>query len=288
MTQTSESAGQIGTIKDDTDQKPVLLHQMQRITHLFSSTWLLCILVGVIALGFNLYRLGDPSIWYDEAFSVELARQPLPLLWHIISGPEPNMELYYLFLHFWLGLIGALGLHATEFVVRLPSAVFAALSTVAVFLLGRRFIGTIAGVAGASLYLLNDLQLVYAQQTRAYSLQLLLICIAWYALLSALTTPSRRWWACYIVATTLAVYAHLFSILILLAQLVMFAGLLILPGERQNSLRRLPGLLVSLVITGVLIIPMLLVSRNGSKTDWLPIPHLSDVYHLFLTISASS
>ena len=90
MTQTSESAGQIGTIKDDTDQKPVLLHQMQRITHLFSSTWLLCILIGVIALGFNLYRLGSPSIWYDEAFSVELARQPLPLLWHIIWGQEPS------------------------------------------------------------------------------------------------------------------------------------------------------------------------------------------------------
>ncbi len=284
MTQVRNNKEQTSLVKDQVALPSRLHHLGQRIP----ASLVLGGVLFVVALGFDLYRLGNPSIWYDEAFSVELARLPLPLLWHIISGPEPNMELYYLFLHFWLGLIGALGLHATEFVVRLPSAVFAALSTVAVFLLGRRFIGTIAGVAGASLYLLNDLQLVYAQQTRAYSLQLLLICIAWYALLSALTTPSRRWWACYIVATTLAVYAHLFSILILLAQLVMFAGLLILPGERQNSLRRLPGLLVSLVITGVLIIPMLLVSRNGSKTDWLPIPHLSDVYHLFLTISASS
>jgi 4-amino-4-deoxy-L-arabinose transferase-like glycosyltransferase len=265
-----------------------LAPRLQRIGRLISAPLLLACVLFVVALGFDLYRLGAPSIWYDEAFSVELARLPLPQLWHIIFGPEPNMELYYLFLHFWLGLTGALGLHATEFVVRLPSAVFAALSTVVVFLLGRRFIGTVVGFAGAGFYLLNDLQLVYAQQTRAYSLQLLLICIAWYALLSALATPSRRWWACYIVATTLAVYTHLFSILILLAQLVMFAGLLILPGERQKSLRRLPGLLLSLAITGVLIIPMLLVSRNGSKTGWLPIPHLSDVYHLFLTISANS
>src|SRR5437870_13830312 len=151
MTQTSESAGQIGAMKDDTDQKPVLLHQMQRITHLFSSTWLLCILIGVIALGFNLYRLGSPSIWYDEAFSVELARQPLPLLWHIIWGPEPNMELYYLFLHFWLVLTGFLGLHPTEFVVRFPSAIFAALSSVIVFLLGRRFLGITAGIVGAEI-----------------------------------------------------------------------------------------------------------------------------------------
>ncbi|HEV2661446.1 MAG TPA: glycosyltransferase family 39 protein [Ktedonobacteraceae bacterium] len=265
-----------------------LLPRLQRIGRFLSAPLFLACMLFFVALGFDLYRLGAPSIWYDEAFSVELARLPLPQLWHIISGPEPNMELYYLFLHFWLGLTGALCLHATEFVVRLPSAVFAALSTVVVFLLGRRFIGTIAGFAGAGFYLLNNLQLVYAQQTRAYSLQLLLICIAWYALLSALSTPSRRWWACYIVATTLAVYTHLFSVLILLAQVVMFAGLLILPGERQKSLRRLRGFLLSLAITGVLIIPMLLVSRNGSKTGWLPIPHLSDVYHLLLTISANS
>src|SRR5207244_637105 len=205
---------------------------MQRITHLFSSTWLLYILIGVIALGFNLYRLGSPSIWYDEAFSVELARQPLPLLWHIIWGPEPNMELYYLFLHFWLGFTGFLGLHPIEFVVRFPSAVFAALSSVMVFLLGRCFLGITAGIVGAGLYLLDDLQLLYAQQTRSYSLQLLLVCIAWYALFVVLTqeTPQKRWWACFIGATTLAVYAHLFSVLILLAQVVAFGGLLILPG----------------------------------------------------------
>src|ERR1700738_1938271 len=59
-----------------------------------------------LALGFNLYRLGTPSIWFDEAFSVELARQPLPLLWHIIFGLEPNMELYYLLLHGWLAVTG--------------------------------------------------------------------------------------------------------------------------------------------------------------------------------------
>src|SRR5713226_4321396 len=64
-----------------------------------------------ISLGFDLYRLGVPSIWFDEAFSVELARQPLPLLWHIIFGSEPNMELYYLLLHGWLAVTGMLGQH---------------------------------------------------------------------------------------------------------------------------------------------------------------------------------
>src|SRR6266705_624320 len=293
MTQTSGAIGQTSEVKQSQDakQKSTFIHRMQRLVPFISSTWLLCILIGVIALGFNLYRLGSPSIWYDEAFSVELARQPLPLLWHIIWGPEPNMELYYLFLHFWLGFTGFLGLHPTEFLVRFPSAIFAALSSVMVFLLGRRFLGLTAAIVGAGLYLLNDLQLTYAQQTRAYSLQLLLICIAWYALFAALTQAShqKRWWACFIAATTLAIYAHLFSLVILLAQLVAFAGLLILPGPwRARACQQWLAFVASLFSIGVLTIPMLLVSSHGSKTGWLFAPRMQDIYTLFLTISANS
>jgi mannosyltransferase len=293
MTQTSGKVGESDAIKSSgqTRQKPALQEMKQRLAHYFSSNWVLCILVAAVALAFDLYRLGTPGIWFDEAFSVELARQPLPLLWHIIWGPEPNMELYYLFLHFWLGFTGLLGLHPTEFVVRFPSAIFAALSSVMVFLLGRRYLGITAGIVGAGLYLLNDLQLTYAQQTRAYSLQLLLICITWFALFEALTQTShqKRWWACFIAATALAVYAHLFSLIILLAQVVAIAGLLILPGPwRARAHQQWPAFVVSLLSIGLLIIPMLLVSSHGSKTEWLLAPHLQDIYTLFLTISANS
>src|SRR5438067_13008678 len=119
-------------------------HSIGRLGRLASSNWLLSLLLFVIAMGFNLYRLGAPSIWFDEAFSVELARQPLPLLWHIIFGLEPNMELYYLLLHGWLAVTGMLGQHSTEFVVRLPSAIFADLSTVVVFLIGTRYLSITA------------------------------------------------------------------------------------------------------------------------------------------------
>src|SRR5256884_8507973 len=140
--------------------------------------WLSCMLIGGIALGFNLYRLGTPSIWFDEAFSVELARQPLPLLWHIIFGLEPNMELYYLLLHGWLAVTGMLGQHSTEFVVRLPSAIFAALSTVVVFLLGRRFLTMPAGLVAAGVFFFNKLQIVFSQQDPPYKLSIFFSCIS--------------------------------------------------------------------------------------------------------------
>src|SRR5260370_12727100 len=57
---------------------------------------------------------------------------------------------------------------------------------------------------------------------------------------------------------------------------------------RAKARRRLIAFIASLVSIGVLTIPMLLVSLHGSKTGWLPSPHLRDIYNLFLTISAHS
>jgi mannosyltransferase len=284
VTQASRDVEQRGSTDRTTHTSQTLL---QHIAQRLPQRLLLCVVLCVIALGFNLYRLGVPSIWFDEAFSVELARQPLPLLWHIIFDLEPNMELYYLFLHFWLGLTALFGLHATEFVVRLPSAIFAALSVGVVFLWGQRFLNTTAGVVGAALYLLNYLQLIYAQQTRAYSLQLLLTCLAWYALFAALTsiTHARRWWIFYTIATVLAIYTHIFSGLILISQLVAVTGILLASKQRRAATPpHFKALVICLVAVAILIIPMLLVSLQGAKTGWLPIPHRQDLIGLFLIL----
>src|SRR5579859_4678084 len=325
MTQADSTTGAQG---DSNPSPPARKRAWQGFSGLASTPRHLIIgaVLFVLSLCFNLYRLGTPSIWFDEAFSVELARHPVLQIWQIIFGPEPNMELYYLFLHYWLALTGYLGLNPTEFIVRFPSAIFAALSTVAVFSLGRRYLGLLVGTIGSLLYLLNFLQLYYDLQTRAYGMQLFLICVSWYALLTALshrTSPLEGardkqlgsstvfWWGIYVLSTVLAVYAHLFSILIICAQFCAVVGLLLFSraggpegdfdeGEAhkgQRSTRRgmkpdYEGRMgawppqvrkqiipfgISLVATGVLSIPMLLVSMQGAKTGWLPLPHLHDL-----------
>ena len=254
-----------------------------------SPYWLAGPLLVIAALALNLYNLGKPSLWFDEAFSAELARQPLPSLWHIIWGPEPNMELYYIFLHFWLRAVTFVGLQQTEFIVRFPSAVFAALSVFFVFLLGKRYLGRRVGLFVALLYLINYEVLIYAQQARSYALQLLLLCISWYALLHFCTEEKhgKRWLIVYAISAVLSMYAHLFSVFVLIAQWLAVAGLLILPGQwRALVRRRIPAFVASIFAIGVLVIPLLLVSRQGGRTSWLPVPHLGDIYQLFIAIVA--
>ncbi len=298
MTQASGDLRKVEEDQDCTDsrEQATLLTRLQSMliatSRFFASHyWILCVLIGGVALAFNLFRLGSKSMWFDEVLSVERARQSLPVLWQIIFATQPNMAFYYIFLHFWLGFTSLLGLNPTEFVVRFPSAIFAALSSVIIFLLGRRFLGLAAGLVGASLYLLNDLELVYAQETRSYALQLLLICITWYAFFAILTAESRqkRWWACYAIVTIVAIYTQLFSLLILAAQVVTFGGLALLPGLwRSKARQQLRSFFISLVSIFVFIIPLLYASRHGSKTGWLPIPQPMDIYLLFLTICANS
>ncbi|HET8913213.1 MAG TPA: glycosyltransferase family 39 protein [Ktedonobacteraceae bacterium] len=252
------------------------------------TTWIIGTLLGIVAMGFNLYRLGTPSMWFDEILSVERSRQSLPVLLKIVTTAQANMAFYYFFLHFWLRMTQSFGLLPTEFVVRLPSAIFAALATIVVFLLGRRFIGTWGGIVAALLFLLNDLQLIYAQETRSYALELVLNCLAWYALFATLSqqTARKRWWACFIATMTIAVYSHLFSMLILFSQGIAVLGLLFLPTPwRFNVRAQFRAIVAGFGLTSLLIIPLILDIHDATRTEWIPVPRLIDITHLFYTIT---
>jgi 4-amino-4-deoxy-L-arabinose transferase-like glycosyltransferase len=245
-------------------------------------------LLGV-ALALNLYRLGTPPLWYDEALSVSFARGPLHGL--LATFPAAHMVVYYTILFGWIHALAAFGVTTNEILARLPSAIFAALSVGVVFALGQRFANSLAGAVAAMLYLLNFYQLQSAQTARAYSLQLLLVCVAWYAWLALVSRDvGRRWWVVYVVASILACLAQLMTLFSLLAQTLVFAGLLIAPSPwRDRARSRLLGMISSLVAISGAILPFLYTSMHAPrKTLWVPIPRLPDVRHLYVAYLSSN
>lgn len=257
-------------------------------------TVLICFALFLVAMGFNLYRIGDPSIWFDEALSVNRAQQSLPVLLKIVSFTQPNMALYYLLLHFWLSFVSLFGVHATEAVVRFPSALFSALDSLILYFMARRFFGSLIAVFATAIYLLNTLQLTYAQETRSYTLQILFLSLSWYALCVLFSSDlsrkrARNWWICFVLSSALAMYSQLFTELVLATQALAIVVLFIVPNAWRARIRQqIRPLIVSWVCIGILIAPILYASRVGSKTGWLPIPHPADLYNLFLTITAQS
>jgi mannosyltransferase len=242
--------------------------------------------IACLGLALTLFQLGGPSLWMDEAFSVELARKPLSTLWLVSSsGGEANMVLYYLILHGWLSLLSFLGIPALEFAVRLPSALFASASAVVVFLLGRKYVSQLVGGLAAVLFLLNSYVLTTAQFTRSYSLQLLLVTLSWYALLAALTAERRAWawWIGYTLLTGAGFYAQLTTVFIVGSQIVFLAVLALAPTEWRARVRaRIWPAVLSLLAIGVMFAPIALISQGVSKTGWLPSPSLRDLRALYL------
>jgi uncharacterized membrane protein len=242
--------------------------------------------IAGLGLALTMFQLGTPSLWMDEAFSVELARKPLSTLWLVYSsGGEANMALYYLILHGWLNFLSLIGVPALEFEVRLPSALFVSASAVVVFLLGRKYTSQLVGGLAAVLFLLNSFVLTTAQFTRAYSLQLLLVTLSWYALLYALTSDRRAWpwWVGYALLTGASLYAQLSTVFIVGAQIVFLAILALAPTDWRARVRaRIRSALLSLFAIGILFAPIALTSQGISKTGWIPNPTLRDLRALYL------
>jgi predicted membrane-bound mannosyltransferase len=90
-------------------------------------------IIGVIwlAFGLRLLSLADANIWWDEGWSVWLARQSVL---GIARGTAADVHppLYYWLLHAWQALAGE-----SEFAVRFLSVAAGTLTVVALWYLGR-------------------------------------------------------------------------------------------------------------------------------------------------------
>jgi hypothetical protein len=240
-----------------------------------TSEWALAIVVSAVSLAVFSHEAGNISLWFDESYSVILSGQPLPLLWTYIWGHELHMGFYYLLLRGWIGLGSLFGVPPTELMVRLPSIVSMALAAAVVFGIGLRVRGRMTGIIAGVGFALNELVLIEAQATRSYAMQVLFVCLSWYVLLNALTTRSPRrgwWWTAYTICTALAIYLQIFSMLILAAQLVLLAGLLILPGTWRESARRAwRDMATSLIALLILCVPLFLDAlTHGGANSWVP------------------
>ncbi len=179
----------------------------------------LLVLLTLLALGLRLYRLDGQSLWYDEAFSVYLARMDLTEI-TARTAADIQPPLYYYLLHGWIQLFGD-----SEFSVRSLSALFGIMSVPLAYLLaGQLFRGRLAGLLAALLLAISPLHVWYSQEARMYTLLTFLGMLSGYLLLLAMRAPSsgRRigWWVAYTLTSIAAVYTHYFAFFLLAFQAI--------------------------------------------------------------------
>lgn len=170
-------------------------------------------LVLVAAAALRFYALGRTGLWIDEATSVALARMPWRRFFQVLWSYEANMTVYYFLLRGWMEL------GTSEAFVRSLSAVFGVAGVGALYLLGRRLLHTKAALLAAALLAVHVLHVWGSREARTYSLVVLLAIVSTHLFVNATAKAhDARLWAAYVAVSTLAVYAHLFAVLVIGAQ----------------------------------------------------------------------
>lgn len=225
--------------------------------------------VAACATALRFFFLARKLFWFDECFSVEVAR----LRWHdfarLLWWREANMSLYYLLLRGWLRLEPAYGFGFGPFFVRSFSVVTSLATLPAIYWLARQLFDRRVALIAVALLSFNAYSIRYAQEARSYSLFVLLATLSSAFFVACLREPSRLNRQGYILASSLAAYSHLYALLLLAAQ-----GLSVRMLKDGINPRAHFEIRRAWVWTGVAVLPLFaFVAKTGAgPIRWIPRP----------------
>jgi 4-amino-4-deoxy-L-arabinose transferase-like glycosyltransferase len=211
---------------------------------------LLLIIAALVAMTLALAIGLQQSVWFDEAYSIFLARQSTDQLLYLTSI-DTHPPLYYLLLKGWTALFGfgETALRSLSVVAMGTAVVMAGL------LLRRMFTAKIAAIA-LPFVVFAPMLLRYGFEIRMYAVAMLIGIVATYVLVVALHASRRNQWVLYalyavlVAAGTLTLY---YMVLLWLAHLVW----LIWQARREKKpIVRAPWL-GALVVGALLFLPWL-------------------------------
>jgi len=206
------------------------------------------------------------SLWMDEGLSIGIASQPFLDIPGVLrqDGAPP---LYYMMLHVWMSIFGdgpaaTQGLSTAISLVAIPGGLWAGWT-----LFSRR-----AGLILAALAALNPFLTIYAQETRMYSLMVVLSLLTSAAFIHVYVYRHRQYLPLFAVLLAAILYTHSWGIFVT-------AGIIValIPPFRETDDRRAFSKDVLIGFTGALILyvpwlPTLLYQTMHTGAPWLNPP----------------
>jgi mannosyltransferase len=222
-------------------------------------------LIACAAVFLRFLFLVRKPFWFDECFSVEVAR----LTWHdfirLMWRREANMSLYYLLLRGWLHF------GSSPFFIRSLSVLLSLAALPAIYWLAAKLFDRRVALIAVALMSFNAYPIRYAQEARSYSLFVLLAILSSGFFVAAARNPSRRNSVGYILSSVLAVYSHLYALLLI--------------GAHWLSVRRVQGTVGSArfrrawIWIGIASLPMVIfAAKTGAgPIRWIHRPGFRDI-----------
>jgi uncharacterized membrane protein len=183
-------------------------------------------LLTVLGAALRLFRLDHQSVWLDEGYqyhfaSAPTAREVVARVLDPLQSTHPPLS--HLINHAFLQL------GDSDFILRLPSALFGIASIPLLYLLAKRLVGARAALIATALMAISPFHVWFSQEARMYSQLVFFVLVASIALLEAVARSGVAWWIVYVLAATAGMYTHLYMAFTLAAH-----GLWILLFERRR------------------------------------------------------
>lgn len=179
-------------------------------------SWVVLSVLSVIALLLRLWHLNS-DLWFDELLTLlNFVRLPLGDL--VTSLPDQNNHLLFSALSY--ASVRVFG--ESSWSVRLPSVLFGVMSLWALFLLGRRVVGSKEALLACGLMTVSYHHIWFSQNARGYMALLFFSLLATWLWLEALDKEAWGWWIAYSLAVTAGMLSHLTMVFVVAAHLSVY------------------------------------------------------------------
>jgi hypothetical protein len=156
-------------------------------------------------------RAFKEAYWIDEGLSIGIARHAFLDIPGVLRQ-DGSPPLYYMLLHFWIAIFGA-----DETATHALSLVFSTLTIPVGLWAGWRLFGRWGGIVTGVLCAANPFLTTYAQETRQYSLVMLLSLLTTTFFLFVFVQRERRYIPFFAVSLVALLYTHIWSAFFVLA-----------------------------------------------------------------------
>lgn len=248
----------------------------------FKPLWTDEILTALFSLGHQTWDLP-----LDVVFSADLLASPFslhhatcPQIAHTVVTESTHPPLFFCLMHQWLGWVSSLS-DSLAWKLRSLPALFGIASIAAIYVLNRIAFSPAAGLAAAWVMAVSPFCVYLSQESRHYTLPLLLITLA----LCGLVQIQKDWanrrrvrplvWIGWILANAIGLYVHYFFLLAYAAQVATLLSLEVVrwraEGKTNISIANSMKYLVFLSSPFLLFLPWmptLLEHFNRPETDW--------------------
>ena len=215
----------------------------------------------------GLITIGHKSLWSDEAYSATVASGSWRSVYQSWRDWDANMSFYSVLLHLWREVA------SSDAFLRSLSALAMAACVPFVVAIGRRLFDPATGMLAGLVFAVAPFGVQYAQEVRSYALTVLLVSLSTYFFVLGVHTKRPGMWVGYVLASVLAVYAHFFAVLVLVAHAASLPFL-------RRELRPIRQLGASAAAIVLLLVPDAILAFTGrpNQLSWMQTPGLRSAF----------